>query len=358
MPCQSRLWGRRLGLVVIAGLTVLGSPARSFEIGERFAVGDWAGHAQYDDDGTGRQAFSLCLISAEFDNGMTLAFIRKAEGFAFFISDPRWQLEQYATYPLTVTIDRLWSERVEGRAVLHSVLVELQPELRIWDALSRGRRLTVVTDTRRLDFVLDGSARALDRLERCFRDHSRAAVEAERNPFDGSGNPFAAAPGARPKQAPQPQQAPRPQRPSMQLTQLSGLLQKVVGVEFWVKPAAEVDASLEMDYVYGVGDLLTGFYWEQLDDGRSAERILSDALAALQEGCSGPFVSGLRSSVDSKRAQRTHGSHACKADDFFADATVIAWKNGYVTVFVNTTDMADAQVAEEIGTAVGIALAP
>jgi hypothetical protein len=353
MPCRSRLWGHFVGLVFISGLATFGSvsPACSFEIGERFAVGDWAGHAQYDDDGTGRQAFSLCLISAEFDSGMTLAFIRKAAGFASFISDPRWQLEQYATYPLTVSIDRLWSERVEGRAVLHSVLVELQPQLRVWDALSRGRRLTVVTDTRRFDFVLDGSARALDRLERCFRDHSRAVVEAERNPFDGSSNPFAA------PVAP-PQGAPRPQRPSMQLAQLSGLLQKVVGVEFWVKPAAEVDASLEMDYVYGVGDLLTGFYWEQLDDGRSAERILSDALATLQENCSGPFVSGLRSSVDSKRALRTHGSHACKADDFFADATVIAWKNGYVTVFVNTTDMADAQVAEEIGSAIGTALAP
>ena len=354
MPCRSRFRGRLVGLVFSAGLAALGpvSPARSFEVGERFSAGDWAGHAQYDDDGTGRQSFSLCLISAEFDNGMTLAFIRKAEGFAFFISDPRWQLEQYATYPLTVSIDRLWSERVEGRAVLHSVLVELQPELRVWDALSRGRRLTVVSDARRFDFVLDGSARALDRLERCFRDHSRAVVEADRNPFGGSRNPFAAAPVA------PPQQAPRPPRPSLQLAQLSGLLEKVVGVEFWVKPAAEVDASLEMDYVYGVGDLLTGFYWEQLDDGRSAERILSDALAALQEGCSGPFISGLRASVDSKRALRTHGSHACKADDFFADATVIAWKNGYVTVFVNTTDMADAQVAEEIGSAIGTALAP
>src|SRR3546814_18708988 len=92
--------------------------AQAFESGGRCAAGDWAGHAQYDDGGS---RFSLCLISAEFDNGMTLAFIRKAEGFAFFISDPRWQLEQYATYSLTVSIDRLWSERVEGRSEVRRV---------------------------------------------------------------------------------------------------------------------------------------------------------------------------------------------------------------------------------------------
>src|SRR3546814_17807709 len=84
---------------------------------------------------------------------------------------------------------------------------------------------SVVTDARRLDFVLDGSARALARLERCFREHSRAVIEAERNPFAGSANPFVAAPEARP------QQVPRPQRPNMQLAQLSGLLKKVVGVD-------------------------------------------------------------------------------------------------------------------------------
>src|SRR3546814_5333617 len=132
MPPRCRPCGRLAGCSFIAALAALErvETAQAFEIGERFAAGDWAGHAQYDDGGSGSR-FSLCLISAEFDNGMTLAFIRKAEGFAFFISDPRWQLEQYATYSLTVSIDRLWSERVEGRAVLHSVLVELQPELRI-----------------------------------------------------------------------------------------------------------------------------------------------------------------------------------------------------------------------------------
>src|SRR3546814_3312115 len=99
----------------------------------------------------------------------------------------------------------------------------------------------------------------------------------------------------------------------MQLAQLSGLLKKVVGVEFWVRPAREVDATLEMDYVYGVGDLLTGFYWEQLADGRGAESVLSDALGVLQANCSGSYVSGQRASVDSARALRTHGSHACVA---------------------------------------------
>src|SRR3546814_19375657 len=93
----------------------------------------------------------------------------------------------------------------------------------------------------------------------------------------------------------------------MQLAQLSGLLKKVVGVEFWVRPAREVDATLEMDYVYGVGDLLTGFYWEQLADGRGAESVLSDALGVLQANCSGSYVSGQRARVDSARALPTHG---------------------------------------------------
>src|SRR3546814_7540098 len=112
-------------------------------------------------------------------------FFKQKTAYEMRISD--WSSDVCSS-DLTVSIDRLWSERVEGRAVLHSVLVELQPELRIWDALSRGRRLTVVTDARRLDFVLDGSARALARLERCFREHSRAVIEAERNPFAGSAN--------------------------------------------------------------------------------------------------------------------------------------------------------------------------
>src|SRR3546814_10173950 len=95
MPSRFRPCGRLAGFIFIAALAALGrvETAQAFEIGERFAAGDWAGHAQYDDGGSGSR-FSLCLISAEFDNGMTLAFIRKAEGFAFFISDPRWQLER------------------------------------------------------------------------------------------------------------------------------------------------------------------------------------------------------------------------------------------------------------------------
>src|SRR3546814_20000046 len=80
-------------------------------------------------------------------------FFKQKTAYEMRISD--WSSDVCSS-DLTVSIDRLWSERVEGRAVLHSVLVELQPELRIWDALSRGRRLTVVTDVRRLDFVLDG----------------------------------------------------------------------------------------------------------------------------------------------------------------------------------------------------------
>ena len=37
---------------------------------------------------------------------------------------------------------------------------------------------------------------------------------------------------------------------------------------------------------------------------------------------------------------------------------MIAWKNGCVSVFLNSTGTADAQVAEETGTAIGTALAP
>src|SRR3546814_10189160 len=70
--------------------------------------------------------------------------------FFLMIRRPPRSTRTDTLFPYT-TLFRSWSERVEGRAVLHSVLVELQPELRIWDALSRGRRLTVVTDVRRLD---------------------------------------------------------------------------------------------------------------------------------------------------------------------------------------------------------------
>src|SRR3546814_12926679 len=81
MPSRFRPCGRLAGFIFIAALAALGrvETAQAFEIGERFAAGDWAGHARYDDGGSGSR-FSLCLISAEFDNGMTLAFIRKAEG--------------------------------------------------------------------------------------------------------------------------------------------------------------------------------------------------------------------------------------------------------------------------------------
>src|SRR3546814_13057747 len=83
-----------------------------------------------------------------------------------------------------------------------------------------------------------------------------------------------------------------------------------------------------------------------------SESVLSDALAVLQANCSGSYVSGQRASVDSARALRTHGSHACEADDFFADATVIAWTDGFVTVCVPPTHLPDAQVAAEVGTAI------
>ena len=365
MPCRRTVWRHRVAgafLVPLAALLAAALPVgdlAAFEVGEEFEIGHWAGHAQYGGDGSG---FSLCLVSAEFDNGVTLAFVRKDSGLAFFLDDPRWQLGQYDRYPLTVSVDRLWSQRVEGRAVLHAVFVELGQDLRAWDALRRGHRLSVVTEAQRFSFVLDGSARALDRLEQCFRDHSGASLRAERDPFSGNANPFAATPApakppARTETHGNPPAATRG-GPSMQRQQLRALLEKVIGVEFWVKPAAEMDPNLTIDYVYGIGDLLTGFYWEEFADGRSADGVLSDALADLQSSCSGPYISGLRESVDSARALRSHGSHACKADDLFADAAVIAWKNGYVSVFLVMTDMADAEIAEEVSTALGVALAP
>ena len=356
MSCRGLSRGRlaALFLLILLGTPAAAQPGAAFEIRETFEVGHWAGHAQYNQQSGD---FSLCLVSAEFDNGVALTFLRKPDSLAFFLSDPRWTLAQYEVYDLTLSVDRLWSQRVEGRVVEHSVVVDLGQDLRAWDALRRGRRLKVVTSAQTFVFVLDGSARALDRLEQCHRDHSGLVLQAERNPFAGNSNPFEMAPGAQTSPAP-PQQGGRPPRPSMRLAQLSGLLEKVVGVEFWVKPATEVDPSFRFDYLYGVGDLLVGWYVEAMPDGRSAERVLADVFTNLEQTCSGSFVSGQRSAADGDRGRRAHGSHACKADSFFADATVIVWRNGYITIFVNTTDIADSQVAEEIGTAVGTALIP
>lgn len=365
MPYRGKSRSRLAALfsLLLLGAPAAAQPAAAYEVRETFEIGHWAGHAQYDEESGD---FGLCLVAVDFDNGVTLTFMRKSDGLAFFLSDPRWKLAQYEVYLLTVSVDRLWSKQAEGRVVLNSVVVDLGRDLHAWDALRRGRRLKVVTQAHRFSFVLDGSARALSRLERCFVEHSDAERQAERDPFAGSANPFVAPPPSPPSSQPPsqpPSHGPAPATrpaPNMQRGQLGELLELVTGVEFWVRPAAEVDPSLalEMDYVYGVGELLTGFYWETSAQGYSAERLLTEALAEFQAGCSGPFVSGLRTSVDSTRGWRSHGSHACEADDFFADATVIVWRNGYVSVFVNTTDIADAEVAEEIGAAVGTALAP
>lgn len=341
MPCHQVFSGRLAALVVLAAL-VFGwaGAARAFEVRETFEVGDWSGQAQYVDGG---KRFDVCLVWADYDTGRTLAFMRKDDGFSVIISDAGAQLEQYSLYPLTLTIDRLWSEHLTSRAVLHSLVVEFGQDARVWDAFRRGRLLTVVNVTHRFVMSLKGSARALTRLERCYREHSPAAARSEHEPAASLENPFAT-----------PTAQARRDGPSMQLDQLKGLFRKVVGAEFWVKP----DEKTSVDYFYGVGDLLKGGYWENYANGRSTETILSEILAFLQKNCSGRVESILSAKVDSKRAQRQHLSFACKDDDDFYFVTVVLWKNGYFSAFLNLTDMANAKVAEEIGTAVGTALAP
>ncbi|WP_299625416.1 hypothetical protein [Pelagibius sp.] len=300
---------------------------------EYFEVEGWhTGAVFFEADG----AFSSCFISSDYLNGISLEIARHEHGYHINLFKFEWSLEAGKSYPVRLQIDDLWQRDFEITAVTEKgILIFLGFDAEALRALRQGSLLTVFAETETFRFKLYQGRAALDRLERCLRENLPQAVTDYRNPFAAEQNPFK----ARPRSA-----------SGVKPSSLKKILKGATGVDFDVDQASEFTPDVEL--VYFLDEALYGLFWQNSGQGNSADDVLAITLAYMQTDCSGRAVSGQNPARDGDIGRVRQGFVACDTDDLFADVLVIE-SDSVNSVFVTSSSMGDAELAQEVGSAVG-----
>jgi S1-C subfamily serine protease len=167
--------------LVIAALTVaLAAPfAANAALIEKIKVGNWEGGA-YNDDNT--KAFLSCTVGTTFVNGTYLNISSYAlGGTGIGIFAPTLKLQIGTPISGTLKIDDRYFTTFEGRAIADGGFSVSFPETdSIFEALRRGRLLTVTSSVRTIQYDLTDTARALTALKECvtrYRPFARINTE-------------------------------------------------------------------------------------------------------------------------------------------------------------------------------------
>ena len=124
-----------------------------------------AGQANRDDDGT----FRDCTMTADYANGITLAFIISRDfGWGLVLANEKWNLQVGVEEPVTLSIDKLAPIAGTAKVVdAHGILVPLDNADPVVEAMRGGHTLAVVTPSRRRELRAFRHAR---RHRRAVRD--------------------------------------------------------------------------------------------------------------------------------------------------------------------------------------------
>lgn len=153
---------------------------------ENFAVAGWEGGA-YASDETGH--FTSCVVVAKYKNGTSLFFKMGAEyQVDIGITSSDLSLRDGERFEARLSVDDAPPFTGRGYAsVGNAAIFPITTDSASFNLFRRGRELEVTFSGKSYRYRLDGTARALARLERCVidnRDYSRPAVEAVAPPPD------------------------------------------------------------------------------------------------------------------------------------------------------------------------------
>lgn len=328
------LWSALLASLLVAALTgCAGRPAGY----EPFEIAGWHEAAAVRVASSGEW---VCYVSAPYKSGITLGIWRSGKGYRLEFEKAGWSLEEGAVYPVHLSIDDLWAARRQGVAVENAIVIPLLLDADALGALRRGSVLTMVAQAETFRFELRGEAATLDRLESCYRRHLPKDATGYRNPFPAAQNPFKAHPRS---------EATSRTPTIMKPANLEQILQQATGLSFRADQASEFTPSA--DLVYLLDDYLFGYYWEESVEGRNLDTVLALTLAGMQTDCAGRAVSGRHPGRENDIAKIRRGFVSCEESDFFADILILS-RGGFAMVFVTSSSLGDAELAEGVGAAV------
>jgi hypothetical protein len=178
-------------MAAVAWLT----PAQAQQTSNRqdFSAGAWIGFAQFADE-----RFVRCLVGQELPGGRFIGFYRSADRLGIRLGDRGWALTPGASYPVELRVDggtpRPFTAYVTSGSDPPTVDMAIGDPRAAIATLQSARTLSVVAASQTLQFPLNGSRAALEKMEACFeRNTQPAAAARSANPFEA---PRASAPAA------------------------------------------------------------------------------------------------------------------------------------------------------------------
>lgn len=181
------VWGREpMTLSRVFSLTSLLAAAAIALVAPQasaFTSGGWLGQANFDDDGT----FRDCTMTADYANGITLAFIISRDyGWGLVLANEKWNLQVGDEEAVKLAIDS--RAPIFGTAKVvdaHGILVPLENADPVVEAMRAGHKLAVVTPAGEVSFQLSGTRDAIAALAGCVSENLAAEkagrVEAKAN---------------------------------------------------------------------------------------------------------------------------------------------------------------------------------
>jgi hypothetical protein len=135
----------------------------------------------------GTTTLAYCAAAANYQNGITLAFIldNKFE-WGIILIDPSWNLTYNASYPIDMAVDRLASGTATASAIgTAEVLISLQPNVALFKDFMDGEHLNLATAGGTYTFNLTNTIEMLPSLVKCVERYS-GPIPASANPFAGN----------------------------------------------------------------------------------------------------------------------------------------------------------------------------
>jgi hypothetical protein len=149
--------------LLVAAVALFGSPAGAFK------SGGWEGQANNDEAGK----FRDCTMTADFENGITLVFIiSRDRAWGLALVNDKWNLDVGSAQPVTLAVDSRNLIPSTAKVVdVHGILVPLENEGPVVNAMRHGQRLNVVTPSGKVSFRLRGTSDAIAALAACVSDN-------------------------------------------------------------------------------------------------------------------------------------------------------------------------------------------
>jgi hypothetical protein len=137
-----------------------------------FKSGNWNGDANNDENGK----FRDCTMLAEYNSGITLAFIITRDfDWGLVLANDKWNLETGSTQDVTLAVDSRQPIPATAKAVdSKGLLISLENTGPVVDAMRHGRLLKIVTESGEVSFRLTGTRDAIAKLSRCVGNHMDA----------------------------------------------------------------------------------------------------------------------------------------------------------------------------------------